>query len=93
VLCILQQLFGNAALVTIAESLPTAVRASVLATLYAIATTLFGGTTQLAIKLLTEGTGSSLAPAWYMSGALAVGAAAVMLIRETAPVKMGSSTF
>jgi MFS family permease len=93
VLCILQQLFGNAALVTIAESLPTAVRATVLATLYAIATTLFGGTTQLAIKLLTEGTGNSLAPAWYMSGALAVGAVAVMLIRETAPVKTESLTF
>jgi MFS family permease len=85
VLCILQQVFGNAALVTIAESLPTAVRATALATLYAIATTVFGGTTQLVIKLLTEGTGSALAPAWYMTGALAMGAVAVILIRETAP--------
>jgi MHS family citrate/tricarballylate:H+ symporter-like MFS transporter len=93
VLCVLQQLFTNAAMVTIAESLPTAVRSTVLATLYAIATTVFGGTTQLVIKLLTEGTGSSLAPAWYISGALAIGAVAVILIRETAPVKTGSSTF
>jgi MFS transporter, MHS family, citrate/tricarballylate:H+ symporter len=93
VLCVLQQLFGNAALVTIAESLPTAVRSTALATLYAIATTVFGGTTQLVIKLLTEATGSSLAPAWYMTGALATGAIAVVLIRETAPVKTGSSTF
>ena len=87
VLCVLQQLFGNAALVTIAESLPTAVRSTVLATLYALATTVFGGTTQLVIKLLTEATGNSLAPAWYITGALAIGAVAALLIRETAPVK------
>ena len=93
VLCVLQQLFGNAALVSIAESLPTAVRSTVLAALYAIATTVFGGTTQLVIKLLTERTGSALAPAWYMSGALAIGAVAVILIRETAPVKTGSAAF
>ena len=92
VLCVLQQLFGNAALVTITESLPKAIRSSVLGTLYALATTVFGGTTQLAIKLLTEATGSSLAPAWYMTGALAVGAVAVVLIRETAPVKTGGAT-
>jgi MFS transporter, MHS family, citrate/tricarballylate:H+ symporter len=92
VLCVLQQLFGNAALVTIAESLPTAIRSTVLATLYAVATTAFGGTTQLAIKMLTEATGNSLAPAWYMTGALAVGTVAVILIQETAPIKTGKST-
>lgn len=87
VMCVLQQLFGNAAVVTITESLPKAIRSSVLATIYAIATTVFGGTTQIVIKLLTEATGSSLAPAWYMTGALAVGAIAVALIGETAPVE------
>jgi MFS family permease len=85
VLCVLQQLFGNAALVAIAESLPTTVRSTALATLYAVATTVFGGTTQLVIKLLTEATGNSLAPAWYMTGALAIGAVAVVLMRETNP--------
>jgi MFS family permease len=92
VLCVLQQLFGNAALVSIAESLPTAVRSTALATLYAVATTVFGGTTQLVIKLLTEATGNSLSPAWYMSGALALGAVAVVLMRETAPAKTGRLT-
>jgi MFS family permease len=92
VLCVLQQLFGNAALVSIAESLPTAVRATALATLYAVATTVFGGTTQLVIKLLTEATGNSLSPAWYMSGVLALGAVAVVLMRETAPAKTGRLT-
>jgi MFS transporter, MHS family, citrate/tricarballylate:H+ symporter len=92
VLCVLQQLFGNAALVTIAESLPKAVRSTVIATLYALATTVFGGTTQLVIKLLTEATGNSLAPAWYMTGALAIGAVAVVLMRETAPAKTRPAT-
>ena len=87
VLCLLQQTFGNAALVTITESLPKAVRSTVLSMLYAIATTVFGGTAQLVINMLTVATGSALAPAWYIMAALAVGASAAMLIRETAPVK------
>ena len=91
VLCIFQQLFANAALVTIAESLPMAIRSTALATLYAIATTLFGGTTQLVIKLLTAATDSSLAPAWYITGALVMGVVAVTLIRETAPIKTGDA--
>jgi MFS transporter, MHS family, citrate/tricarballylate:H+ symporter len=89
VLCLLQQTFGNAAMVTITESLPKAVRSTVLSMLYAIATTVFGGTAQLVIKMLTESTGSTLAPAGYIMAALAVGASAAMLIRETAPVKAG----
>jgi MFS family permease len=89
VLCLLQQTFGNAAMVTITESLPKAVRSTVLSMLYAIATTVFGGTAQLVIKMLTEATGSTLAPAGYIMAALAVGASAAMLIRETAPVKAG----
>jgi MFS family permease len=93
VLSVLQQLFGNAALVTIAESLPTAVRSTALAILYALATTVFGGTTQLVIKLLTEATGNSLTPAWYMAGALAIGAVAALLMRETAPAKTGKAAF
>jgi hypothetical protein len=43
--------------------------------------------------LLTESTGSSLAPAWYMIAALAIGLIAVVLMRETAPLKTGRSTF
>jgi MFS family permease len=91
VLCILQQLFGNAALVTITESLPRAVRSGALSIMYAVATTAFGGTTQFAIKVLSEATGSPLTPAWYMTGALAVGAVAVLLTRESAPAKAPSS--
>jgi MHS family citrate/tricarballylate:H+ symporter-like MFS transporter len=93
VLCVLQQTFGNAAMVTITESLPKAVRSTGLAILYALATTVFGGTTQIAIKLLTEATGNALAPAWYMTGALTIGAIAALLMRETAPIKTGRTAF
>jgi len=89
VMCLLQQTFGNAALVTVTESVPKAVRSTVLSILYALATTVFGGTTQLIIKLLTETTGSAMAPAWYITGALIAGAGAAVLITETAPVKSG----
>jgi MHS family citrate/tricarballylate:H+ symporter-like MFS transporter len=88
VLCLLTQTFGNAALVTVTESLPKVARSTVLSVLYAIATTVFGGTTQFVIKLLTVATGSALAPAWYIITAFAVGASAALMIRETAPVKV-----
>jgi MHS family citrate/tricarballylate:H+ symporter-like MFS transporter len=91
VLCLLMQTFGNAALVTVTESLPKAVRSTALSLLYAIATTVFGGTTQLVIKLLMVTTGSALAPAWYIVAALAVGLSAAMMIRETAPVKVSAA--
>ena len=76
------------ALVTVTESLPRASRSGVLAILYAASIALFGGTTQLAIKGLTDLSGSRLAPAWYIAGALVVGLVAMLLVRETAPAKL-----
>ena len=49
----------------------------------------FGGSTQFAIKALTDLTGSALAPAWYMTGAVLIGGIAMTLMKETAPVKVG----
>jgi MFS transporter, MHS family, citrate/tricarballylate:H+ symporter len=34
-------------------------------------------------------TGSTLAPAWYMTGAVLIGGIAMALMRETAPAKAG----
>jgi hypothetical protein len=34
-------------------------------------------------------TGSPLAPAWYMTGAVLIGGIAMTLMKETAPVKVG----
>jgi len=48
------------------EAFPKAVRSSGLSILYALATTIFGGTTQFVVAWLIERTGSPMVPAWYM---------------------------
>jgi MHS family citrate/tricarballylate:H+ symporter-like MFS transporter len=89
ILAALQAFFTAPALITVTESLPKAVRSGSLATIYAVATSVFGGSTQFAIKGLTDLTGSSLAPAWYLTGAVLIGGIAMTLMHETAPVKVG----
>jgi MFS transporter, MHS family, citrate/tricarballylate:H+ symporter len=89
ILAALQAFLANPALVTVTESLPKAVRSGALAIIYAVAVSLFGGSTQFAIKGLIDLTGSALAPAWYMTGAVIIGGIAMSLMRETAPVKLG----
>lgn len=90
VLAMLQALFTVPALVTITEALPKPVRSGALAVIYALAISIFGGSTQLAIKWLTDATGTSLVPAWYISGALVIGLVAMVLVEETAPGKAES---
>jgi MFS transporter, MHS family, citrate/tricarballylate:H+ symporter len=84
---ILQAFLTVPALVAVTESLPRAVRSGSLAIIYAVAISLFGGTTQFAIKALMDLTGSPLMPAWYMTGAVLAGGIAMALMHETAPVK------
>jgi MHS family citrate/tricarballylate:H+ symporter-like MFS transporter len=89
ILAALQAFFATPALVAVTESLPKAVRSGALAIIYAVAVAVFGGSTQFAVKALIDLTGSALAPAWYMTGAVIVGGIAMWLMRETAPVKVG----
>jgi MFS family permease len=89
ILAVLQAFLTTPALVTVTESLPKAVRSGSLATIYAVAAAVSGGSTQFAIKGLTDLTGSPLAPAWYMTGAVLIGGIAMTLMNETAPVKVG----
>jgi MHS family citrate/tricarballylate:H+ symporter-like MFS transporter len=89
ILAVLQAFFTTPALVAVTESLPKAVRSGALAIIYAVAVSVFGGSTQFAVKALIDLTGSALAPAWYMTGAVLVGGIAMWLMRETAPVKVG----
>ena len=78
----------SSVLVSVTESLPAKVRCGALGLIYAFAISIFGGTTQFAVAWLTKVTHSSLAPAWYMTGAVAIALVAMTLLPETAPVKL-----
>jgi MFS family permease len=80
--------FGASAFYAAAtESLPKRIRGGAFATVYALSNALFGGTTQLAVTWLIHLTGNTMAPAWYMFGAAAIGLVARWLIVESAPAK------
>jgi hypothetical protein len=51
---------------------------------------MFGGTEQLIVTWLIHVTGNALARAWYILLASAVGLAAMMAMRETAPLKLST---
>jgi MFS family permease len=87
VVAALATLSSGANLVAIAESLPAHLRSGVLGTVYAFAIAGFGGSAQVIEAGLVHATGSALAPAWYLTGATAVGVVAMLLMPETAPVK------
>jgi hypothetical protein len=71
--------------VTLTESLPRRIRSGVVATVYAFAISIFGGSTQFLITWLINVTGSPLAPAFYWSGATVIGLLAILGLRESAP--------
>ena len=87
VLCIAQNFTDVPVMLLITESLPKRVRSGSLSLIYATAIALFGGSTQFVVKSLLAVTGNPLAPAWFMTGALVIGAGAMLLMRETAPAK------
>lgn len=78
-------LYVGVAVVAVVESLPRSSRSGVFGILYAIGIAVFGGFTQFIIKWLIDVTGNPLAPAWYLSVALIVGALAMTLLPESAP--------
>ncbi len=74
---------GGVALVIITESFPKSVRSAGLSTVYALAVTIFGGTTQFVVAWLIHATGDPLSPAWYLIASCAIGVAAILMIPET----------
>jgi MFS family permease len=78
-------------IVTITETLPPHIRSGAVATIYAFAISIFGGSTQFVIKLLIDRTGNPLAPAYYWTGAAVMGLVAMILVAESAPVKRGQA--
>jgi MFS family permease len=77
-------------LISITESIPRNIRSGMVATIYALSISVFGGSTQFVITWLIHVTGNPLAPAWYMTGAIVIGFVAVLLMKESAPVKRKS---
>ena len=82
-------LSSTVSLVAVTESLPHRVRSGALAIIYALSISVFGGSTQFIVAWLTRLTGNPLAPAWYMIGGVIVGAVALIVMPETAPIKVG----
>ena len=81
VLTLASQMACVSVMVAIAETFPKAVRSGAIATIYAVAVALFGGSAQFIVKWLIGATGSPLAPAWYLTGALVVGGLAMLAFR------------
>src|SRR5262249_43901950 len=81
---------GLGAIMTqISEGLPPRARSGAIGVIYAVAIAVFGGSASFIVTWLTKVTGSPLAPAGYMSAALALGVCCMFGLRETAPVKTG----
>lgn len=76
---------SSAVLVAVTEALPRRLRSGTLAVVYALAMSVFGGTAQFNVTWLTAATHNPLAPAWYMTVAVAIGLLAMLGLRETAP--------
>ncbi len=83
----LQSLLVVPALTTIAETLPKTIRAGTIGVVYAVSTSIFGGSAQVVVKTLIDWTGNQLAPAWYICGIVALGGLAMLAVRESAPVR------
>lgn len=74
---------GGVVLVVIPECFPKSVRSAGLSTAYAVAVTVFGGTTQVVVTWLIHATGNPLSPAWYLIGTSATGIVAILMVAET----------
>lgn len=78
----LLSLYSAAAITLFTESLPARVRAGAMGTVYALSIAIFGGSAQFVEQLLINWTKNPMAPAFYMTGALIVGAVGVMILKE-----------
>lgn len=76
---------GGAYYAALMESLPKRIRGSSFATVYAVAVTVFGGTTQLVVTWLIHATGNPLSLTWYLIATNIAGVAAMAMMAETAP--------
>ncbi len=84
-LSILLSFAAAPALVLVTEAFPQRIRAGSLGLIYALAISIFGGSAQFVETLLMRFTGGVLAPAWYMSAAMAIGMVGLVFLKEQGP--------
>jgi MHS family citrate/tricarballylate:H+ symporter-like MFS transporter len=80
-------LAAAAILVAITESFPASMRCLAVGLVYAVAISVFGGTTQFVVAWLVDATHQPMAPAYYRLAASSVGLVGLLLLPESAPVK------
>jgi MFS family permease len=83
VLALLMGLLTPASVTLFTESLPARIRAGALGTVYAVSIAIFGGSAQFIEQLLINKTGSPIAPAFYMTAAIGIGAIGIFMLEET----------
>lgn len=79
----LSSINAAAIIVGIPESLPRTVRSAGLSIVYALAVSIFGGSTNYVVNWLIATTGDKLAPAYYLAAFSVVGTIAALLMHET----------
>lgn len=78
---------ATSAFIAVVEALPARIRSGALSVIYALAISIFGGSTQFVVTWLIRVTGNPLAPAWYMFVAALLGVVALIFAKETATVR------
>ena len=79
----LSSINAAAIIVAIPESLPRAVRSAGLSIVYALAVSIFGGSTNYLVNKLVAMTGDKMMPAYYLAGFSIVGTVAALMLPET----------
>ena len=75
-------------IVALTELLPKKIRSGAVATIYAFAISIFGGSTQFVVTWLIKATGNPMAPGYYWSIALLISLVARLMMPESAPRKL-----
>ena len=83
--CFWAGLSTGIAIIVLTKSLPPKIRAGTLATVYAFAIAIFGGSTQFAVTWLMGCFHSPMMPAYYWTASMAVGLIAMTLVPKSAP--------
>ena len=85
-------LYSANILVFVTESIPAAIRGRSTGLIYAVAISVFGGSTQFTVAWLTALTHSPMAPAWYATGIVAMSLVASLFLPKKAVEALSEPT-